>query len=553
MAIDQITSSLAACLSSFQVYTHERLAQYRSHRNSTIPPICRLPVEILSHILALSVPSDAWSISRVRELAQVSEHWRATVLDAAPELWAVARVPSQNHPRIWKDLTSALKKSKNLPLTVVFDCLPAVKSVDQELAGAFFNLVHLHRERWRELDYTGPFTFITPTMNDLLTPLPKLERLTITFPHGEPAIAKMPRFPSLRHVKVHHATLPWHQLTGLRSLRISGLTGLDMPSALSVFQLLTVLRSCTGLELLYLESVYGTEEERQAIHATGNVEPDIVLSNLTHLRLATDTAFVGSVLIHVRAEHIQTLQLSTGVRIAPVLERIDPLALILPAIIYQVSRHGQLHIFVCDSGKYLTLQSSPVPTRTYDMEGPPFLFRLYGGQETRRLFQKLESTLGLSKLPAQLHLHLGWPDLSTQARTQDLTTTLQAIDDLPTTYALTLSAFSHEDLATILRDLASPKPSDEVGEDQPDHGVNTFSFAWSCPRLTELTILNQFQDWQPLLVFLDRRYAANRTEGLEGEIELPTPLHALRLRGPQPADDIFARLSSYDISEISFE
>ncbi|KAG8862293.1 hypothetical protein FRB96_001872 [Tulasnella sp. 330] len=83
--IDLIFSTLKAALQSFQRYIDDQTIRYRLHPNTIGSNIHKIPTELLSHILRLSVPLEHWSVRRLQGLAQVSKRWKY-VVTSTPEI-----------------------------------------------------------------------------------------------------------------------------------------------------------------------------------------------------------------------------------------------------------------------------------------------------------------------------------------------------------------------------------------------------------------------------------------------------------------------------------
>lgn len=96
-----------------------QIAQLQIFR-STVSSISYLPNELLSYILILSLPIEDWSLQRLQQLALVCRSWKA-VVHGVPELWSTINCCSlEENQEGRKKLALVLKKSKNLPLAVLY-------------------------------------------------------------------------------------------------------------------------------------------------------------------------------------------------------------------------------------------------------------------------------------------------------------------------------------------------------------------------------------------------------------------------------------------------
>ncbi|KAG8870796.1 hypothetical protein FRB97_009368 [Tulasnella sp. 331] len=110
--VDHIVQTFNVALKSFQSYIHGQVTRYNNHRNTIGSNIYKLPTELLSRILLLSVPLHDWSVERLQELAHVSRRWE-DVVTSTPQLWAFAKATSPRDPSgsSWRtNLNMASKK-----------------------------------------------------------------------------------------------------------------------------------------------------------------------------------------------------------------------------------------------------------------------------------------------------------------------------------------------------------------------------------------------------------------------------------------------------------
>ncbi|KAG8996218.1 hypothetical protein FRB94_008465 [Tulasnella sp. JGI-2019a] len=265
---------LELALRSFQDHLHLRLSQYRSHQNAILAPISKLPIEIFSHILYLSVTVHDWttvpnwSITRLQELAQVAKAWKEVVLET-PELWGVIKVhrrPSINS-RWREDLDLVLARSRSAPLAVVYDINEGnydtqMRHADMEEVEKIFTLVGEHVSRLQTLLYRGS---LSPAMAAILQlPTPSLERFSGVNQLMLPLHLSLGQ--KLLHFEAQYVPLVWGDFKGLTSLRLVKV-GAEKDKGKGndelMENLLAVLQSCPDLESLSLEDM-GSVMDRQS-------------------------------------------------------------------------------------------------------------------------------------------------------------------------------------------------------------------------------------------------------------------------------------------------
>lgn len=358
--IDTIIENLIAATTQFFKHVQYRTHQYRHHRNLTVPPISQLPIEVLSHILNLSISCHEWSVDRLQQLAQVSTDWKGVVL-RTPALWSVVRVHTHGASKMWmrwrKNLNLALKKSKSVPLAVTFG------QSGEELFGSFTRLdlddfmttAAEHAARWQAVSYTGPWSSAVEAA--FARPCPKLEELKIEL--EEPSDPTSRALPvvwgcSLRHVHVRNAVIPWESLTGLVTLKIYDIkTSPDDIGLTRIEDFLEMLQSMPNLELLYLirkeETVLvedgETESAQRYLGGTTTTAKTIHLPRLTDLQMKhISESLVSAMLTRVHAEKVTSLSLRVHASIARMLPPANCSTFVTPAFSRAITLSSSLHI-----------------------------------------------------------------------------------------------------------------------------------------------------------------------------------------------------------------
>lgn len=248
-------------------HVKSRLVQYRKYRNTLVPAISHLPIELFSHILLLSVPPDEWSVRRLQDLALVSTSWKSIVLGTA-ELWSIAKAhQNPEDDRRWKEnLHLALKRSKELPLQVRYGKEGSkIRYFNARPVEEFMKIVGAHAHRWRSMDYAGCYT--QTILAEMERPAPILETLNVELrdmsseddsgPEENPRrIALSTRLGHLRHVRVRSAPLLWTSLKNLQTLSIVFINAYHSRPKPRAADFLALLRSLPTLESLYLSDIH---------------------------------------------------------------------------------------------------------------------------------------------------------------------------------------------------------------------------------------------------------------------------------------------------------
>lgn len=253
---------------------HDSLVAQRLSRKNQNAPTSHLPVELFGNILVASMTeahlNPMW---RLRELAEVSRHWRDVVLETPP-LWSVVYENMSPVQVRW-----ALQRSQGRSLDVTFD---EHHSQLGQAGARFLDAVAPVAFRWRALT----FGECSPQLASCLkSQARQLEEININGnPHVRMKVVELGEGVHFRHVDASFVALPWSspRLAGLSTLNIRHLVGGYAPT---LKQLITILEASPALESLRVSRLYpvelGDAPEDEPFPTT---EPT-TLPNLLHLYL----------------------------------------------------------------------------------------------------------------------------------------------------------------------------------------------------------------------------------------------------------------------------
>ncbi|KIO22379.1 hypothetical protein M407DRAFT_28098 [Tulasnella calospora MUT 4182] len=205
------------------------------------PSIHDLPVELLSHIVSLSVQEYFFHLTRIQHLCLVCSKWR-DVVEGTPELWC--RLTGADPLR---GVRKAIHYSRDYPLDINSHF---ISHLNGSHPNDFLPAVSLHACRWKRASIiVGPGS--ENVLQEALTvgKAPRLESLTIT----SSGRMKTPLtlfqgavLPCLRNLQLRNAPLVWNgeQLFNLQKLEISAEKQIPPP----LNDVLSVLRVAWGLE-----------------------------------------------------------------------------------------------------------------------------------------------------------------------------------------------------------------------------------------------------------------------------------------------------------------
>ncbi|KAG8983016.1 hypothetical protein FRB93_007682 [Tulasnella sp. JGI-2019a] len=524
---------LELALRSFQDHLHLRLSQYRSHQNAILAPISKLPIEIFSHILYLSVTVHDWttvpnwSITRLQELAQVAKAWKEVVLET-PELWGVIKVhrrPSINS-RWREDLDLVLARSRSAPLAVVYDINEGnydtqMRHADMEEVEKIFTLVGEHVSRLQTLLYRGS---LSPAMAAILQlPTPSLERFSVSsWSYYDPQGVNQLMLPlhlslgqKLLHFEAQYVPLVWGDFKGLTSLRLVKV-GAEKDKGKGndelMENLLAVLQSCPDLESLSLEDM-GSVMDRQS---TGFL----------------DERSIQRVLARSQRIDLSSLWSLTIIRLAPELALAILFAeqLIKPAFdrAFDHSSRSRLHIAEhCRSLRILNDEDeSPEDyarrRASFELEMLVVDGEVTEGDALEYIFEFLQ----YPSCPMPVQLALGYGSSPTSNATCMIRFPAHILDQVVDLRLYGSRAHNPEVLRYLSQTQAQRNSNDEL--------------TWPCPRLASLWI--NHRKWKHILNFLERRYGPRPTA--DGSAIMQTRLPDITFR-TEPSPDVLPRIEPF--------
>ncbi|KAG8862289.1 hypothetical protein FRB96_001868 [Tulasnella sp. 330] len=536
--IDHIRETVTVALESFQLYIHEKLARYSLHRNTVGSKSYELPVELLSHILRLSVPLEDWSVERLQELAQVSRRWK-DIVTSTPKLWAVAKVTNHQDPSglSWRThLDLALRMSHNSPLSVfhINQERPDYDSLSSDIRRCeeFMTIVGRHTARWKSVHYSGHR--LRSIVSALERPCPSLEDLSVVFDrHLEGSRMRIIPGARLRHITLDHAELEWRALLGLHSLRIRSVAE-RIPQAR---ELLVALRACPQLEVLELSSIDITrnvdEDERfelndSLVKGPSGSDERLYLPRLTTLQVRdVDGGFFRALIAKVHGENVRCMSLRAQVPLPTTLSETDPSFLISPTLDTVAAQKKRLYITVFRTS--VVFHSDADPDSKVPEVGSPcsFNFELCRRPvyidsddeivDVATILENAAMLLDTRTLPAPLHVRLGRRGAGDDRWTFTLPFTY--LKEMPTLTELQI----HPNLAnasSILESLSKPIRNDAD------------ELMWPCPQLAHLYVdVTQTNLLLELLALIEDRCCGD-ISGYPSPIPLSTL--TLRVRNHQP-------------------
>ncbi|KAG8871789.1 hypothetical protein FRB97_008316, partial [Tulasnella sp. 331] len=540
--IDHIVQILKAALESFQHYIHNMVTRYNLRRNMIGSKSYKLPAELLSGILLLSIPLQDWSISRLQELAQVSRYWK-NVITNTPELWAFAKATHNHLDSSWKaGVDLALRKSHGLPLTVCFAGQPgpsADPAFERARCDAFVERIERHKRRWKAVEYVG---FCSPAMVSALERSSlTLQSLAIKFvtstththPYNmtHPARINIDPKASLRHIEVTNVSLTWSALSNLITLCVHDV----VESVADVTVLLQALRASPQLEVLDLcdvcivgdldEQMHEDITKRLAREPNNLVEP-LHFPSLTTLRIRHVHPSLFRALTNIHAQAIRCLYLSVPAALAHALPEINPSLSISHTLERVLARNNQLDIVVlCD---LVVFHSEVIPDGPVDKDSEcSFDFELgrRGWEavlDVAFVVECMARLLNINTLTAPLSVRLGRrkPRSPVGAGgTFDIPFSL--LEAMPTLTELQIYR-PLGNATSILEHLSTPV-SNGAGE-----------LLWPCPQLVKLHIHLMPTDLaRQLSSFIANRCCSQERGGSLG-YPPPVPLSTLTWRGADP-------------------
>jgi F-box-like len=166
------------------VNRRQELHQCIKETQALLAPVRRIPPEILSHIITLSLPKK-WHLEKSGAIAlahsQVCTYWREVVL-SMKELWSTIRLNLPPRKHSLAILQSYLWRSENSPLTLILCESQGVMLKQTSAAGFIVDIIAAESSRWKSIDFT-----LSPTLFSRLSSirgrLKQLESLKLGVPY----------------------------------------------------------------------------------------------------------------------------------------------------------------------------------------------------------------------------------------------------------------------------------------------------------------------------------------------------------------------------------
>ncbi|KAG9028788.1 hypothetical protein FRB95_006068 [Tulasnella sp. JGI-2019a] len=551
----RMVQNLELALRSFQDHIHLRLSQYHSHQNAISPSISKLPVEIFNHILCLSVAiydwstvSD-WSITRLKELAQVAKAWRDVIL-GTPEIWAVIKIhrrPSGN-PQWRKDLKLVLARSRSAPLTVVYGVgregyNHKTRDVDMGEVGEIFTLVGDHASRLQTMLYSGSLCPAVAAVLEL--PTPSLKHLDVySWDYYDPQGTSMSKLPlrllsgqKLFYVKVQNVPLIWGEFKGLTSLHLIK-AGEARENGGLVEDVLSVLQSCPDLQSLTLENMgsangglnAGSPDERliQDVLARSR---QIDLSSLWSLIIKNSApSLILAIVFSIHAMGVTNLHLEVGRYFLTALPDITAGQLIRPAFDRSFGHGPESRLHIVQHCHSLQIQNHG--HESWEKQSPrKASFELQitadGGATEEEALENLYEFLECSSRPMPVQLELGFRRSPSENASCMIGFPVYILDQV---VELRLNG-SRTHTSEILLHL-SRKQTWEGSDPEP---------IYPCPRLSRVWICTR--KWKQVLNFLESRYGPRPGPG--GSVVKPACLPHITFVQYGPTPDVLPRITPF--------
>jgi len=228
-----------------------------------LAPVRRIPPEILSQIIFLSLPKK-WHTEKSGAIAlthsQVCTYWRDVVL-SMKELWSTIRLNLPPRRHSLAILQAYLGRSENSPLTLILCESQAVMLKQTPTANFIIDLIAAESSRWKSVEFT-----LSPTLFNRLSPirgrLKQLESLTLGVPYqvwtSDLLQSDFDMFilaPKLYKVHIVNplepsiVRIPWKQVTHYAT----------SSTAEHIITLFRILPQLPNLVSLRIEPVYGTQ------------------------------------------------------------------------------------------------------------------------------------------------------------------------------------------------------------------------------------------------------------------------------------------------------
>ncbi|KIO32519.1 hypothetical protein M407DRAFT_18572 [Tulasnella calospora MUT 4182] len=280
--LDYHITAIEAAFAAFRTQSDLHVAHLKRHRN-TLAPIHKLPTELLSCILLLSIDRRSYNLSALQKLGRVCKAWHK-IVGNTPDFWT--RIDFNAPPHV---LRLFLQKSKNIGLAI--ECsMSSNDSVLPSKVEDFIEMTHKYSSRWTSFKYKGNAT--QRIMRNIESVgKEKLRELSVHFlwHYRQSWLFNLPKGAPLERISLTSASLDWtaactSQLRNLKSLELKDLH-MNPPKLQRMIQ---IMEASPMLESLVLVGISQDADDASTSAAHGLLEGEpIHLPELHSLLLKT--------------------------------------------------------------------------------------------------------------------------------------------------------------------------------------------------------------------------------------------------------------------------
>ncbi|KAG9046043.1 hypothetical protein FS837_005163 [Tulasnella sp. UAMH 9824] len=264
--LDYHITALEAAFTAFRTQSDLHVAHLKRYRN-TLSPIHKLPTELLSCILLLSIDRRSYTLNALQKLGRVCKAWHKIVSNT-PDFWT--RIDFNAPPHV---LRLFLQKSKNIGLAIEC-CMSSNDSVLPSKVEDFIEMTHKYSSRWTSFKYRGNAT--QRIMRNIESVgKEKLRELSVHFlwHYRQSWLFNLPKDAPLERISLTSASLDWtaactSQLRNLKSLELKDLH-MNPPKLQRMIQ---ILEASPKLESLVLVGISQDADDASTSAAHGLLE-----------------------------------------------------------------------------------------------------------------------------------------------------------------------------------------------------------------------------------------------------------------------------------------
>ncbi|KAG8948247.1 hypothetical protein FRC04_009885 [Tulasnella sp. 424] len=264
--LDYHITAIEAAFTAFKNQSDLHVAHLKRYRN-TLSSIHKLPTELLSSILLLSLDRRSYTLNALQKLGRVCKAWHKIVSDT-PDFWT--RIDFNAPPHV---LRLFLKKSKSIGLAIEC-CMSSNDSVLPSKVEDFIEMTHKYSSRWTSFKYKGNAT--QRIMRNIESAgKEKLRELSVHFlwHYRQSWLFNLPKDAPLERISLTSASLDWtaactSQLRNLKSLELKDLH-MNPPKLQRMIQ---ILEASPNLESLILVGITQDADDASSSAAQGLLE-----------------------------------------------------------------------------------------------------------------------------------------------------------------------------------------------------------------------------------------------------------------------------------------